>query len=136
MFPGMGGRGGMSAKQLNQMMKQMGITVEEVDNVEEVIIRTATKEYVIPEAEVTIMTAQGTKTYQVVGEATIRPRGAAPPAGAAAATAAAAGPAAAKFSEEDVKLVAQQAGVSLEKARQALEECDGETAEAIVKLTE
>lgn len=125
MFPGMGGRGGMNAKQLNQMMKQMGITVEEVDNVEEVIIRTATKEYVIPEAEVTIMTAQGTKTYQVVGEATIRPRGAAPQA-----------PPAAKFSDEDVKLVAEQAGVSLEKARRALEECDGETAEAIVKLTE
>lgn len=125
----MGGRGGMNAKQLNQMMKQMGITVEEVDNVEEVIIRTATKEYVIPEAEVTIMTAQGTKTYQVVGEATIRARS--PDSGGASAPAAAT-----KFSEDDVKLVAEQARVPIEKARKALEECDGEVAEAIVKLTD
>jgi len=35
---------------------------------------------------------------------------------------------------EDIELVASQAGVSTDKAREALEECDGEPAEAIIKL--
>ena len=36
--------------------------------------------------------------------------------------------------EEDVELVATQANVSKEEARKALEECNGEPAEAIIKL--
>jgi nascent polypeptide-associated complex subunit alpha len=35
---------------------------------------------------------------------------------------------------EDIELVASQAGVSADKARVALEECNGEPAEAIIKL--
>ena len=35
---------------------------------------------------------------------------------------------------EDIELVASQAGVSPDKAREALEECGGEPAEAIIKL--
>ncbi len=41
-----------------------------------------------------------------------------------------------KFTEEDVKLVAEQAGVSLEEARRALEETGGDIAEAILRLME
>ncbi len=44
--------------------------------------------------------------------------------------------AAPKFSEEDVRLVAEQAGVSLEEARKALEETGGDIAAAILKLME
>lgn len=139
MFPGMGGRG-LNPKQLNQMMKQLGIQVEDVDDVEEVIIRTAEKDIVIREASVTIMTAQGTQTFQIVGNATEVPRagGAASASGAASSDSAPAPAAAssAKFTEEDVRLVADQARVSLEKARAALEAADGEPAEAILKLTE
>ena len=36
--------------------------------------------------------------------------------------------------EEDIELVATQANVSYEEAKQALQECDGELAEAIIKL--
>jgi nascent polypeptide-associated complex subunit alpha len=36
--------------------------------------------------------------------------------------------------DEDIDLVASQAGVSKEKAKDALEECGGEPAEAIIKL--
>ena len=36
--------------------------------------------------------------------------------------------------QEDIDLVASQAGVSSEKAKEALEECNGEPAEAIIKL--
>ena len=44
-------------------------------------------------------------------------------------TAAAAAP---TFSEEDVRLVADQTGKSLEKAKEALEECGGDLAKAIL----
>ncbi len=37
---------GLSPKKLNQMMKQMGISVEEMDDVEEVVIKTADGELV------------------------------------------------------------------------------------------
>ena len=40
------------------------------------------------------------------------------------------------FTEEDVKLVAEQAGVGLEEARRALEETKGDIAEAILLLEE
>ncbi|MHB8604149.1 MAG: nascent polypeptide-associated complex protein [Thermoplasmatota archaeon] len=125
MFPG-GGRG-MNPKQLNQMMKQLGIKVEELDDVEEVIIRRATKDTVIREAEVTIMTAQGTRTYQIVGEAVDVPR-------AAGADAAAAPAPAATYSDDDVKLVMEGAGVSAGDAKKALDATNGETAEAIIHL--
>ena len=36
--------------------------------------------------------------------------------------------------QEDIELVASQAGVSEEDAKAALEECNGEPAEAIIKL--
>ena len=41
-----------------------------------------------------------------------------------------------EFTEEDVKLVAEQAGVSLEEARRALEETGGDIAAAIILLEE
>ena len=124
MFPG-GGRGGMNPKQLQAMMKQMGITMEDIDDVEEVIIRTPREDIVILEAEVSKMVAKGQgTTWQIAGKETRRPR-------APAAPAAPAGP---KFTDEDVALVAEQANVSKDEARKALEASNGETAEAILKL--
>ena len=38
------------------------------------------------------------------------------------------------FSEEDVQLVADQTGKSLEKAKEALQECGGDLAKAILLL--
>ena len=125
MLPGMGGRGGMNPKQVQAMMKQMGITMEDIDDVEEVIIRTPREEIVITEAEVSKMIARGQgTTWQVAGKESRRPR-------APAAPAALAGP---KFTDDDVALVAEQAKVSKEEARKALEAAEGETAEAILKL--
>lgn len=123
MFPG--GRGGMNPKQLAAMMKQMGITMEDIDDVEEVIIRTPREDIVIVEAEVSKMVARGQgTTWQIAGTETRRPRVAEKPAE----------PAGPKFTEDDVKLVAEQANVSVAEARKALEATNGETAEAILKL--
>ena len=43
MFPGMGGIGGrgMNPAKMKQMMKQMGIDVKELKDVQEVVIKTA-----------------------------------------------------------------------------------------------
>ena len=119
MIPG----GRMNPKQIKQMMRRMGIEQEEIEGVEEVVIRTATKEYVFPHAQVTMMTVQGQKTVQVVGEPIVRNRAGVPPA-----------PAKVAILEEDVQLVAEKAGVSEAEARKALEEANGEPAEAIIRL--
>lgn len=127
MFPGMGRGGGMNPKQVQAMMKQMGITMEDIDDVIEVIIRTPKEDIVITEAEVSKMIARGQgTTWQVAGKESRRPRADAPPAPAA--------PAGPKFTDADVALVAEQAKVSKEEARKALEAANGETAEAILKL--
>ena len=133
MFPG-GGRGGMNPKQLQAMMKQMGITMEDIDDVEEVIIRTPREDIVIVEAEVSKMVAKGQgTTWQVAGKETRRPREAAAAQRGADATQGAPG-AKPTFTEDDVTLVAEQASVSREDARKALEAANGEPAEAIMKL--
>ena len=114
----------MNPRQLKAAMKRMGIETEEIEGVEEVIIRTASKEYVFRSAEVSAMTVQGQKTWQIVGEPIVMTRkveGAPPPEKPA-------------IPEEDVDLVAEKAGVSKAEARKALEEADGEPAEAIIRL--
>ena len=116
--------GRMNPRQMKQMMKRLGIEQEELQGVEEVVIRTATKEYVFTQAQVTMMTVQGQKTMQIVGEPLIRDREGAKPAKAAKPV----------ITDEDVQLVAEKAGVGEAEARKALEEADGELAEAIIRL--
>src|SRR2546426_876832 len=121
MIPG----GRVNPRQMRQAMKRMGIEQEELEGVEEVIIRTASKEYVIRDPNVTAMTAQGQKIWTVVGEPIVRDRVDAKKPDASQ------GPA---IPEEDVQLVAEKAGVSEAEARKALEESGGEPAEAIIRL--
>jgi nascent polypeptide-associated complex subunit alpha len=105
-------------------MKRLGITTEDITGVEEVVIRTKDKEYVIKEAAVTVMDMQGQKTFQVVGEATIQARK----------VGEAGKPAEAQLPEEDIELVMGQTGCTKEQAVKALKECGGQPAEAILKL--
>jgi nascent polypeptide-associated complex subunit alpha len=116
MFPG----GRVNPRQMKAMMKRMGIAQEDLTDVEEIIIRTRTQEYIFSEAAVSIMTVQGQKTFQVIGEPEIRDRSTAPTAKEAP--------------EEDIALVMGQTGVSEEEAKKALDECEGQPAEAILKI--
>jgi nascent polypeptide-associated complex subunit alpha len=109
-------------------MRKMGISTEELTDVQEIIILTKSKEYVFKEAEVTIMTVQGQKTFQVVGEPEVRPRSAVNGKPGAMATAETGLP------EEDITLVMDQTGASREKAIEALKATDGQPAEAILKI--
>jgi nascent polypeptide-associated complex subunit alpha len=112
--------GKMNSRQLSQMMKRFGINVKEIDNVEKVVIQTDTKEYVFEDAEVTVMEAQGSKTFQIVGNPTVKNRGGEPE----------------DTLKEDVKLVMEQTGKSEAEAKAALKETNGDIAEAILKLTQ
>jgi len=101
----------IDAKQMEKMMKQMGIKTEKVD-ADEVIIRSGAKEIVIRDPEVTKVNMGGKETFQVIGKAEEREAGA---------------------SDDDVKIVVDQTGCSEEEAREALEE-EGDIAAAILKL--
>lgn len=116
MMPGMGG--GIDPRKMNQMMRQLGIDVKEIDGVQKVVIQTATKDIVFDEASVTVMTAQGQKTYQITG----KPREEKHDVKLA-------------YSEDDVKMVMEQTDASEEDAKAALDETGGDLAEAIVKLS-
>jgi len=139
---------GMSPKQMEQMMKRMGMREIEA---EKVTIRTKEGKIVIRQPSVSVIEVQGKRTYTIVGDdKMVKGK---PKEGDAASSEeegeerveetaeeggkepeVAAPEAKPKFTDEDVRLVAEQAGVSEEKARKALEECDGAPAEAIVKL--
>jgi nascent polypeptide-associated complex subunit alpha len=108
--------GRMNPRQMNQMMKRFGINVKEIENVQKVIIQTDTKDYIFDDADVTMMDAQGQKTFQIIGKPRIIERKESIP-------------------KEDIDLVAQQTGKSVEEAKKALEETKGDIAEAIIKLT-
>jgi nascent polypeptide-associated complex subunit alpha len=120
MIPGMGH---VNPRQVKQAMKRLGIKTEDIENVEEVIIRTRSKEYVFKDAAVTMMEMQGQKTFQVVGEPQVSDISDRP-----------AKPEESRIPEEDVKLVRDQTGCSEERAIKALKECGGQPAEAILKI--
>jgi nascent polypeptide-associated complex subunit alpha len=126
MIPG----GPRNPRQMELMMRRLGMTSEPLPGVEEVVIRTRTAEQVFRAPEVTILTVQGVRTYQVVGTPETRTRSApAAPSGPEAAPAEPRGP-----PEEDIRLVMDQANVSREEAVEALTATHGAPAEAILRI--
>ena len=119
MFPGMGGgRGGMNPKKMQGMMKQLGIEMDEIENAEQVIIKTTDGEIIINNPSISIMRAQGVDTYQINGDVSVKTA-----------------PKELVILDEDVRLVCDQTGASEEEARKALEENNGDLAEAILALS-
>ncbi len=113
---------GMNKKQMKQMerqMKKMGMKMDELKGVKQVIIRFEDKELIIDNPSVSLMNVMGQETYQVEGtsrEVELEYE--------------------VEIPDEDVEMVASSAGVSEVEARQALEECEGDLAEAIMKLNQ
>jgi nascent polypeptide-associated complex subunit alpha len=107
----------LNDRNARRMMEKMGINQKEVPGVEEVIIRTTTKDLVISGASVSEVNFQGNRVFQVAGEVEEVEREVK------------------KFSDDDIVLVQQQANVAREKAIAALEQSDGEVAKAILMLT-
>ena len=122
MFPGMG----MNPKQMQKIMQQLGINMTDID-ASEVIIKTSSGDIIVSNPKVTKMKVQGQETFQVVGQVSE---------GDEEAVSASDSSEEVEISEEDVKMVMDQTGVSEEKAKEALENAGGDLAKAILELTE
>ena len=105
-------------REAKRMMKRMGVEMVQVPDVQQVIVQTSIKEIVIENPEVAVLDLQGQKIFQVSGnritEKTLERDISVP--------------------EEDIQLVADQTGNSLEEAKRALEETQGDLAKAILFL--
>lgn len=105
-------------REMRRMLDKMGLDMKELGNVEEVIIKTDTRELYIVKPQVIEMKGKDSTIFQVVGS-DIEERQREVP----------------SFKEDDILLVMQQAAVSREKAVQALTEAKGDMAQAILTLT-
>ena len=103
----------MNIQQMKKMMKQMGINIEDI-NATEVIIRTPSEELIFRNPSVTKVSGRGMEVFQVIGSYEVVKK--------------------VEISEEDVKLIMEQANVDEETARKALIEANGDLAEALMKL--
>lgn len=106
----------MNPRMMRQAMKRMGIQQQEIEATE-VIIRTHDKEIVITNPQVSKVNMMGQKTYQVVGEEHERNLSSEP-----------------EINDDDVKTVMEQANVDEDTARKAIEDNDGDLAQAILSL--
>jgi nascent polypeptide-associated complex subunit alpha len=115
----------VDSRRARRMMKQMGMNMNELGDIKRVIMQGDKREIVIEGPQVTSISVQGTKMYQVAGG---RETERTPSMEAEEEKEQLVIP------EEDILLVAQQANVSIEVAKRALEDCEGDLAQAIIKL--
>jgi len=115
-------RRGMSPRETKRMMQRMGLSMDAVQDVHQVIFKMSTKEIVVEEPEVAVLNLHGQKVFQVTGGKISEK---------ALAVEEAAGPV---IPDEDIRLVADQTGRSVEEAKLALEESGGDLAKAILLL--
>ncbi|MDD4594644.1 MULTISPECIES: nascent polypeptide-associated complex protein [unclassified Methanobrevibacter] len=111
---------GMNPKQMKKMerqMKKMGMKMDTLEGAREVIIRFDEKELIITDPDITLMNAMGQETYQIIGEAKEVPIDVQ-----------------LEIPDEDIEMVANTAGVTESDAKQALEDANGDIADAILKL--
>lgn len=105
-------------REMRRMLDKMGLEMKEMGEIEEVVIRTETKELYLIKPQVVEMKGKDSTIFQVVAT-DIEEREREVP----------------SFREEDVVLVMQQANVSKDRAIQALTDSKGDLAQAIINLT-
>ena len=101
----------INPKQMQSMMKKLGIKQQDID-AQEVIIKTQSKNIIIKNPQVALIDMMGSKSFQITGEVKEE----------------------SPISEEDIATVAEKANVDKKQARLALEKAKGHLAEAIVSL--
>jgi len=112
-------RGIPQGRDAMRMMQRMGMETEEVKGVKEVIIKTEDKTIIIEEPNVMAMTMEQQTVFQVIGgnrrdEASEEEKP--------------------EILDKDINLVAEQAKVSIDEAKSALQETEGDLAQAIILL--
>ena len=118
--------GKMNTREMRRMMTQMGVKSTEMNDVKRIIMEGEEKNYVIDKPSVVLIEAQGQKSLQVIGNIREIPK---------AATTKPSQPVVQSFPAEDIDLVMTQAGVTREKAIEALKKASGEPAQAIIDLS-
>lgn len=97
-------------------MRQMGIKQEEIE-AERVIIESSDKSIIIEKPSVQKITMQGQDSWQIAGKAREESKKQG-------------------INEEDVQIVVDKTGKGEKEAREALENAQGDIAEAIVRLSD
>ncbi|MBS3070916.1 nascent polypeptide-associated complex protein [Candidatus Pacearchaeota archaeon] len=108
MFPG------LNPKKMQELMKQMGISQENIGSSQVIINQIDGKKIIIENPSVTKMKIQGQETFQITGDVKEEDF----------------------ISEGDIKTVMEKTGVSKEKAKKALEKNNGDLAETILELSD
>lgn len=107
----------MDPRALKKMMDSMGMKTTEI-SAERVIIEGRERNIVIENPSITMIEMQGNKTFQIGGSISEVEKEKAK----------------VEITEEDVRMVRERTGAGEEEARRALEETDGDIAEAILRL--
>jgi nascent polypeptide-associated complex subunit alpha len=105
-------------REMRRMLDKMGLEMKDLGGVEEVIIKTETKELYLIKPQIVEMKGKDSTIFQVVATDIEEKQREVP-----------------TFKEEDIILVMQQANVTKEKAIQALTDAKGDMAQAILNLT-
>jgi nascent polypeptide-associated complex subunit alpha len=105
-------------REMRRMLDKMGLEMKDLGNIEEVIIKTETKELYLIKPQVVEMKGKDSTIFQVVATDVEEKERETP-----------------SLRDEDIVLVMQQANVSREKAIQALMDAKGDLARAILNLT-
>ena len=114
MLPGFPGMGKFDPRKMQGMMKQLGVSQEEI-SATKVTIETTEKNIIISNPSVQKIKMQGQESYQISGDETEESQES-------------------SFSEEDIDLIVQKTSCLREEARSALKETN-DIAEAIVMLS-
>lgn len=111
MFPG------VDPKQMQGMLKKMGISQEDVDASRVIIEKTDNSRIIIENPSVQMIKMQGQETFQIAGNILEEsPKE--------------------EISEEDIQMIVSKTGVSEKKARETLKKNNGDLAETILELSE
>jgi nascent polypeptide-associated complex subunit alpha len=105
-------------REMRRMLDKMGLEMKDLGNIEEVIIKTETKELYLIKPQVVEMKGKDSTIFQVVATDIEEKERETP-----------------SLKDEDIMLVMQQANVTREKAIQALVDAKGDLAKAILNLT-
>jgi nascent polypeptide-associated complex subunit alpha len=108
---------GLNPRKMQQMMKQMGIKQVDIPSTQ-VIIKSEGKDIIITNPSVAKVNMMGQETFQISGEIHEQEHSSTP-----------------DISEEDVKTVMEQAHVDENTAKKAIEDHNGDLAEAIISLS-
>lgn len=112
MFPGMN----LNPRQMKQAMKKMGISQDEIQ-AEKVIIRLSDRDLVINNPEVSKVNMMGQETFQIIGEVQEELHDVTP-----------------SIDDEDIETVISQTSVTREQAIEAINDAEGDLAQAILSL--